>query len=352
MPLISVIMPVRNASGAILAAIESILRQSERDFELILIDDGSTDDTPDKLARLSDPRIRIIHHKEPRGIAASLNRGIDLSSGAFLMRMDADDVSSPNRFGAQVRLLRSNKKIGVCGTWARALGQGRRFILTWPIEPGALHAYTYFDNPFAHPSVCMRRSMLEESGFRYDERLAAAQDMDLWARMAGRVLFQNIPKVLLYYRIHPQGVTSSRALESDAVACSVLDQRLSSAGIILSADELTFHRKTGHGAGVGTWDELNVARTWLNNIGERLVASGHVTRQDVTGALSFIWWRICLNSAHLGIEIVKSYRSTVWTNCHKPFEERLAMLWFAAKSYRFGRPGKPKGHISSWNSSK
>ena len=129
-PIISVVMPVYNGDKYLQEAIESILNQTEGDFEFIIINDGSTDDSPaliDKYREL-DSRIKVIT-QENKGLISSLNTGIDEAKGKYIARMDADDVSLPERFRTQLEYMEKNSKIGACGSWAKVFDEGRNHLI-------------------------------------------------------------------------------------------------------------------------------------------------------------------------------------------------------------------------------
>lgn len=210
MTLISVILPVFNGEQYIQAAVESILRQTWTTFELIVIDDGSTDGTLNQLKTIQakDPRIVLVS-RENRGLIATLNEGIDRASGDWIARMDADDVALPTRFEKQMRLL---EKTGadICGTWVQYTGTADRRVLAHPGSPNAVNVALLFGSPLAHPSVIMRREIA--SRLRYEPGWEACEDYDLWERAArSGAKIVNVQEVLLEYRLHANQVSARNA---------------------------------------------------------------------------------------------------------------------------------------------
>jgi glycosyltransferase involved in cell wall biosynthesis len=212
MPRVSVVMPVHNEERYVSGAIESILRQTYRDFEFVIVDDGSVDGTPRILRRYDDPRIKV-HHQPNRGQSSALNQGIRLSSGCYIARMDADDISLPQRLEREVRFLEGHPDVGLVGTWCMKVdvGTGKERLQILPAEDEAIRRFLTVDNPFIHSSVMTRRSVLDQVGL-YDEALIW-QDYDLWVRIAQYYRMANIPEPLIIRRKHPASVTG-RARES------------------------------------------------------------------------------------------------------------------------------------------
>lgn len=210
-PLVSVVMPVYNGEKYLAEAVESILNQTFRDFEFIIIDDGSTDGTAQILEQYGrgDSRIRICH-QENAGVVAACNRGIGLARGKYIARMDADDIALRHRFQAQVGFLESNPDVALVGSaisFIDAEGRGHGQIMRYPTSDSAIRRILYYGNCFAHPSIMMRRQAVSAVG-GYRECCSPAEDYDLWLRLAERFKVANLAEPLLLYRIHHRQATS------------------------------------------------------------------------------------------------------------------------------------------------
>lgn len=201
-PRLSVILPVYNGRDYLAQAIDSVLSQSFRDLELIIIDDGSTDGSAALIEKLEDPRIRF--YKQPnRGLAATLNRAISLVRGEYIARQDQDDISLPSRFAKQVDFLDTNGDVGMLGTYAEIwVGNARSDRhLKHPIDNAELKFALLFDNYFVHSSVMIRRDVLAEvGGYSEDPARQPPEDYELWSRVMKRYRLANLPDVLLAYR--------------------------------------------------------------------------------------------------------------------------------------------------------
>ncbi|HOK51408.1 MAG TPA: glycosyltransferase, partial [Bacteroidales bacterium] len=194
-PLVSVVMPVYNASSFIEESINSILQQTFSDFEFIIINDASTDNSRNIISSYTDSRIRIIDNEQNLGVTRSLNKGIKLARGKYIARMDADDIALSNRFEKQVAFLESNPDYGLVGAYMQLLPSGA--VVRVPTTDEELKATMLFHNPFVHPAMMIRKSILVQHQLTYDESLSAAQDEDLWFRIAQYCKIANIPEVLL-----------------------------------------------------------------------------------------------------------------------------------------------------------
>jgi glycosyltransferase involved in cell wall biosynthesis len=209
-PVISVILPVYNGGKYIVEAIESILKQTFSDFELIVIDDGSTDDTFRILQKYQakDQRIRVVSRKN-KGLIATLNEGISLAKGIWIARMDADDIALAHRFERQLERL-DNTGADICGSWVKRFGTVDKRIVMLHQSDGAIKKEMLFCSPFVHPSVMLRTSVMKH--LLYDTAWEKAEDYDLWERAIEMgCKMTNVPEILLLYRVHKEQISTQFA---------------------------------------------------------------------------------------------------------------------------------------------
>lgn len=217
-PKVSVVMPVYNGEKYLAEAIRSILDQSFKDFELLVINDGSTDRTGDMLRSYTDPRIVILENETNLGLSKSFNKGIMASRGSYIARMDADDVAVPERFEKQMSFLAAHPEVDIVGsaTW-RIDGEGRRLgISRKALEPQALKWQSLFSTPLFHPTVMGKASVFKENPF--DESLPSSEDYELWSRLIfeKNIKIANLPEPLLMYRAFPASFTQNLSPEKRA----------------------------------------------------------------------------------------------------------------------------------------
>lgn len=203
-PLVSVLLSVRNDARFVGEAASSILAQTLDDLELIVVDDASTDDTPGVLAALDDGRVVVLRNEEQLGLAASLNRGLDHATGRYVARLDADDVSLPDRLARQIARIRAEPSIAVLGTAVTDLDEHGRPGRTHAMPVGArpLRWHALFSSPFFHPTVLVDRELLDAHGLRYDPAFLESEDYDLWARLFAYADGDNLREPLVRKRVH------------------------------------------------------------------------------------------------------------------------------------------------------
>jgi hypothetical protein len=224
MPRISVILPVYNGEAHLAEAIASILQQSFADFELIAIDDGSTDGSAAILDAIDDPRVRAIH-QDNVGLAATLNRGIALARGKYIARQDHDDLSLPTRLARQLQFLEENPGYGLVGTRAgiKVGDEAASRFHDHPLDDAALRFELLFDNPFVHSSVMMRKSAVDAvGGYSTDPARQPPEDYELWSRLSRHYRVANLPERLTIYRETARGLSRrpGRAFQERAVLIS------------------------------------------------------------------------------------------------------------------------------------
>ena len=203
--MISVVLPVYNCPEYVGQAIESILAQTFSEYELLIIDDGSTDETPSVLARYKDHRLRLFTQSN-RGLAATLNRGIELARGQYIARQDQDDISYPDRFAKQIAFFEAHPNCALLGTWAEIWRGNSKSDRQHkhPSENALLHYELLLNNPFVHSSVMIRRLAIDHVGpYCTDSRRQPPEDFELWSRIARLYEVANIPEVLHIYREVP-----------------------------------------------------------------------------------------------------------------------------------------------------
>jgi glycosyltransferase involved in cell wall biosynthesis len=217
-PRVSVLLPVYNGAPFFASSIDSILSQSFEDFELLILNDGSTDDSGAIIRSYSDRRIRYFEHSN-MGLPATLNKGARLARGEFLFRQDQDDFSYPSRLTRQISYLDEHPGIAMLGTWARIFVDGDPPAAAFryhrhPTAHAAVALCTIFDSTFVHSSVAMRRSAFEAlGGYSCDPMRQPPEDFELWSRMCRHYQVANLAEILVDYR--EVASSMSRVLQQD-----------------------------------------------------------------------------------------------------------------------------------------
>ena len=285
MPLVSVVMPVYNTEKYLAEAIESILAQTFSDFEFIIVDDASQDGSAE-IARgfaKRDSRVRLLQHGENMGAAAARNTGLYAAKGEFFAAHDSDDISAPERFQKQVRLLQSQPEVGAVSVHARVVTEDLQPI--YQREPPAAHAVILLDHflgflsaPFHHSALMMRRILMLEAG-GYDASMRYHDDCDMMTRLLGKTKFANIADCLYIYRQHASQLTSHHSAARDQGALWVRQGRLEriwSEAPLETVERLARVRPWSK----LSWRERRAAKRDIIRLIEDFIAAGWVDARD------------------------------------------------------------------------
>lgn len=300
-PRVTVLMPVYNAAPYLQEAIGSILGQSYRDFNFLIIDDGSTDGSSDIISSFRDPRITVMRNERNLGWIASLARGMEQARSELVARMDADDISLPERLAKQVRFLDENPKVGVCGTWYRYFGAGRKKTVRYPTDPAELSSGLLFNSRLGHPTVMLRRELFRAAGLTYDASFSHAEDYDLWARAADICDLANIGEVLLHYRIHPHQVTKTFASERVQAAGEIRARQIRKLGIEPSPQELAVHQAISDCEFHGSAELFEQAGAWLSKLKEANDVRKIYAEPAFSRVLVDVWLTACKKAIDQGV---------------------------------------------------
>jgi glycosyltransferase involved in cell wall biosynthesis len=189
-------------------AVASILNQTYTDFEFLIIDDASTDDTVAIIKSIEDPRIKLIEKPKNTGYTTSLNYGLSIAQGKYIARMDADDISLPQRFEKQVTFLEKHPEVVVCGTGYSIIGTNTK--KQFPEGHEDLKIELLKGTCFGHPTVMMRKQVLEAHALQYETTKEPAEDYDLWVKLLAYGKLHNLQDILLKYRVHDNQVSQER----------------------------------------------------------------------------------------------------------------------------------------------
>lgn len=220
---LSVIMPVYNTERYLRKAIESVLNQTFKDFEFIIIDDCSTDSSLKIIEEYvrKDRRIRVLHNCCNLNVARSRNKGVKTARGKYIVQMDSDDVSFPERIKKQFRFMEDNPKVIVSGGAMELIDQNskRLGIKRFYLKDQDIRKHIFFHCPFSHPATIIRKDLFNKAG-AYNSRLNVASDYDLYFRLGRLGRFANLQDVIIQYRIHPANLTNKR--HSEMKKCALL----------------------------------------------------------------------------------------------------------------------------------
>ena len=232
-PLISVIMSVHNEKEYVSDAINSILAQTYQNFELIIIDDYSDNETADicnVFYKNWPTKIRLFRNEHNIGLTKSLNIGLKHAKGDFIARMDADDISLNNRFETQINYLIDNSDIDLVGSFYDEIDKNGKTIrenVKFETEPSIINWRLFFENPIPHPPIMLKKEILNNMG-GYNEKIKFSQDYDLFCRLSAFAKMTNLPKVLYKWRVHDKSISKKSNLAQRKIAVEISKNHISS----------------------------------------------------------------------------------------------------------------------------
>jgi glycosyltransferase involved in cell wall biosynthesis len=240
-PRVTVFMPVHNNARYLSGAVASILEQSFSDLELLIIDDGSTDETSEVLDSLSDSRVRIVRNDTNLGIPVTRNLGLDLARGEFLAFLDSDDIARPDRLDKQLGFLEANPDHVAVGSWATEIDEEgvRHRTLRRPLSWDRIRARTLFLGTIRTPSVTGRVDILRK--FRFLPEFPVCSDSDYWVRVAQEHKCANLAEPLIDYRIHPSSITKGQKSTVRRYKMSIAAYQLDALGMKFNQQDLLNH---------------------------------------------------------------------------------------------------------------
>ncbi len=283
-PVISVIMPVYNGNAFLSDAICSVLGQSFGDFELLVVDDASTDGSAKAIAGFRDDRLKLILLKKNRGLAGARNRALAEARGKYIAFLDCDDTSAPGRFQRQWRHLEQNPDIGLVGTWTDLFGGVSGPGCRCAESPEEIDARLLFEDPIATSSVMLRRSLLDGEEGPFDIRFPPAEDYQLWTRLARKTRLAVLPVVLVRYRCHAQQTSERQKVRIKAVRRAIYGEQLADLGLKPSHKEMIWHDAFTQGPAGTSHDFFIGALGWMLRVANAN-RDCHRYRPQVLGSL-------------------------------------------------------------------
>jgi glycosyltransferase involved in cell wall biosynthesis len=240
-PLVTVFMAVYNGGKYIGEAIQSTLDQTFTDFELLIVNDGSTDDTLEVVSRFQDPRIRLEENQGNQGIFKTRNRGIAEARGKYFATLDSDDIAYPQRLERQVAYMEAYPDCVVCGGMARIIDAASKHLGNFEPPTGmkALPSYLFFANCFINSTTIIQTDILRELSYRND--FEPAEDYDLFCRLSYVGPIANIEDTVVDYRVHPGNATERKAQAKLNGELLIIRQNMERMGIVTDPEMLRLH---------------------------------------------------------------------------------------------------------------
>lgn len=240
-PMISVIMSTYNEEKYIETSLKSLLNQTFKDFEIIIVDDASTDHTRQLIQGLQDKRIHLISNEENQGLTKNLNKALQYVTGKYIARMDGDDIAFPKRFEKQYQYMEKHPDTMLVSCYTKSFGDSD-LVFALPDNSEVLKVRMLVRPVYAHPGFMMRRELIE-SGYRYNEEYRTAQDYEFASRVAEKYKIGLVPEVLLLYRVHKKQISAKAGNQQFNNADRIRKRQLERLGIQLSKTEWQDYQK-------------------------------------------------------------------------------------------------------------
>jgi glycosyltransferase involved in cell wall biosynthesis len=313
-PIFSVVMPAYNAERFVGEAIESVLAQTLTDWELLVVNDCSTDGTLEVCNSFRDRRIRVFSTPRNLNAAGARNMALEHARGEFFALLDSDDLMAPNRLERQRDFFHKNPLVGVCGSYVetfetkeKVTGRGK---IEYPCADGSIKATMFFYDPFVTSSVSMRASLICETQkpvFLQD--YAPSEDYELWARWIDQSQFANMPEFLTFYRVHGSQLSQTQTTFMQSQICRVWEKLFEKVGIKESDIKITLHEALVYDK-AHPFERLVQFRFWLESLWKSSVGSGFLTREDWSKTIGFWWFVTCQRTKPMSMKSWRIYRSS------------------------------------------
>lgn len=290
-PLVSVMMPVYNAEAFLEISIASILNQTHKDLELIIINDGSNDNSKKIIESFTDSRIKYYENPVNSGIVITRNRAIDLSMGKYIAFLDSDDIAYPDRIKLQFEFLENNTDYGMCGSFYEIIDEAEKLIgrNRLPESDSEIKAHLVLNNCFCNSSVMVRRELL--NGLRYDKAYEMAEDYFLWYRISKITKVRNLPVFTTRYRVHGSNISIKKSAVMircrKAIDMAILDDLQ----IKYSQDQLDLHSNfiLGNYAYFSDGKKLTELESWLKDFYIQISKKGTYDLKTIIRIFSLRW---------------------------------------------------------------
>lgn len=307
MPVVSVLMPVYNAERYVKEAINSILNQTFKDFELVVLNDASSDSSKEIILSFQDARIRYIENEQNRGLSFSRNRLLSEVRGEYIAWLDADDIAYPARLEEEYRFLEEHTDHALVASWARLIdSEGKptgNYIKSY-IPDEYLSALLLFVNYFVQSSVMLRKSHLPDVHYR--QEFPPTEDYELWVRIAAMHPVAILPKTLVDYRIHETNISSIQQLKSEKAVKLNHRIQLENVGILPSDEEIDLHYNIAFKK-AESLEFLQQTADWLEHIDNQNKISKRFDAKGLHYILAHRWIKVCTSNKALGIKALNIY---------------------------------------------
>lgn len=307
--LVSVLMPVYNAEKHLREAMESILKQTHQNLELVIVNDGSTDGSEDIILSYSDPRIRLLVNPENKGLIYSLNYGIAACKGTYIARMDADDTCMPERLAEQLAFMEQHPELGVCGCDYTQFSTSGEQSFRALSDHDEILSQMIFNSSVVHPSLMLRRSALQNFDPVFNPGYHHSEDYELWSKLILYTKFSAVHQLLFRYRIHAAQVTQKYSEQQQLSANRVRKELLGKLGFSYTEQEVELLSQMAAHRLFDKKEQLDLLEQFLEKLIAQNNQSGRIAPETFKKVLSYKWYTAC-GYTTLGLWAFSKYRQS------------------------------------------
>lgn len=334
-PTITVLMPVYNAQLYITEAINSVLNQTFTNFEFLIINDGSSDDSETIIKSFTDPRIVYLENEKNQGLIFTLNRGVSLAKGDYIARMDQDDICDLNRFQEQLSEFSKNDDLVICGSFIKTFKNSiETYIDYMPSTHAQIISSIYFRCPFAHPSVMMKVTALKQLKEVYREDYLLSEDYDLWSRLIYIGKGINIPKYLLNYRIHDKQMSQVHQVQKYLTVQKIQNNLLAQLNIVPSEMESLFMLNLFKGISRQDKNYLYNSLHFLDVLHQQFSHKYPSYKDEHARMLVSRWFKICGNTGMGFLNIKLAFKLPFFKVKYLKFNDFIKLIYKTITNYK------------------
>lgn len=311
-PLVTVLMPVYNAEKYVGQTIESILNQTYRHFEFLIIDDGSTDKSLEIINSYSDNRIRVVRNDKNIKLISTLNKGIDLAAGKYICRADADDVNLPGRLEKQVAFMERNPEYSACGSWVKIFYEDSDFTFVYKLteKHDDIRVKTLYQNHFCHPASFFRKEFINQHKLRFDPLFIHSEDYCFFVRLSEIGKLYNIQENLVNIRKHSTNVSVLNADVQNRNSLLVIKFQLERMGINPEAINYDIYFRLFYATFDMNPDEIEYTEKMICDFIEANNKNAYLPKEKFNSFLSDKWFHLCMNSTRYGLWIYNKFSAS------------------------------------------
>jgi len=325
-PLVTVLMPVYNAAPYLREAIDSILNQTFSDFEFLIIDDGSSDNSVDIIKSYDDPRIVLHLNGDNIKLISTLNKGLDLANGKYIARMDADDISLPERIKNQFEFLEKNPEIGVLSTGFLSFSENSEMLSIYPFNHDDIVFGLLYQMQICHGASMFRKELIDKFGLRFIKEFPHAEDYHFFYVCSRYTQMANLQQVLYKVRLHDTRVSVENNQVQNAISDKVKMLQFKAMGYDITNEQLSLFASLNYHKYQKNIDFLMKVKELLSGLLIANNASSCFNKDKFREQLGNLWFNACTNLTGLGLKTYNIYWTSELSDYNKSGFNRIKLL--------------------------